>query len=92
MTFKSGSEGYFDTCRVVMASSREAGHLQMSLFNQEIFGELLRVDVSKLCEEDFVNDDINLEDGSRSWKVFEDDVAWPVVSFGPSKVDSTFIL
>ena len=88
ITFLTGSGKEVDSCRIVMSSSREASQLQKSLFNQEIFGEILQVDLAILGDEDYNSFDVDLEDGSPSWKVFEDErIAWPEVSFAPSKVE-----
>ena len=84
----TGSGMEVDSCRVVMSSSREASQLQKSLFNQEIFGEILQVDLANLGDEDYNSLDVDLEDGSPSWKLFEDErIALPEVSFAPSKVE-----
>ena len=91
----SSSGGDVDVCRVAMASSREASHLQKNMFNQEIFGEFIQADLANLGEEDFNPPEIELDDGSRSWKLFgdvEERSAWPEVSFAPSKVRQELVL
>lgn len=76
-----------ESCRVVLSSSSEATQLQRSLFNQEIFGEILQVDLAKLGDDDYNSSKVDMEDGSPSWKSFEEEqLAWSEVSFAPSKV------
>ena len=72
-----------------MASPAAAGLLQRSMFNQEIEGEFIQVNLATIGEEDFNPETFELEDGSRSWKGFEDEEngnTWPDVKFPPSKV------
>ena len=65
--------GEDNVCRVIMASPTAAGLLQRSMFNQEIEGEFIQVKLATIGEEDFSPENFELEDGSRSWKVFEEE-------------------
>ena len=89
ITFSPSSGGEADVCRVVMANSRAASLLHQNVFNLELFGEFIQAALSKIGDEDFNPLEIELEDGSRSWKEFgerEESCTWPEVSSAPSKV------
>ena len=72
-----------------MASSGAANILQKNVFNQEIFGEFLQVQLAEVGEEDFDPQEYELNDGSPSWKNYEGTEqkrACPEGSCDPSKV------
>ena len=74
-------------CRVVMTSSRGAADVMKNLFNQELFGEIIQASLSKLVDGDENPVEYELEDGSRSWKMFDGDTStWPETGVAPTKV------
>ena len=86
---KISFSGDGDVCRVVMASSGAANNLQKIIFNQEIYGEFIQVKLAEVGQEDFDPQEYDLDDGSRSWKNYENTEqrrACPEGSCSPSKV------
>ena len=76
-------------CRVVMDSRSGAAQVQKNLFNQELFGEIIKATLEKLEDEDKNPVDFDLDDGSKSWKMFKGDSStstWPETGVAPTKV------
>ena len=70
-----------------MGSSQEASQLLKNLFNQELFGNMVQVSLTKLGEKDVNPSEFDLEDGSRSTKMYSsDETCWPEQSVAPTKV------
>ena len=72
-----------------MDSRSGAAQVQKNLFNQELFGEIIQATLEKLEDDDHNPVEFDLDDGSKSWKMFEGDSStstWPETGVAPTKV------